>query len=295
MHLIAHHHRGPRRFALVTAALATSLAGCGGGDSNNGGTSGTPSTGGGLTIVYSKAFTAFDGVRTFKVPVMVNGVTGVTWSADPPLVDIETIADDGTNTGSEAMLTTKGPGTVTLKARAGNLEGTAVITITQAATGAWDVGQARYNDGVSLRGTPGMPGMPGVPPGMVNKAAACTNCHGTALNDVEHTPAQIGGYSDAEVITIFTLGKKPAGVPNRIVPAAQWSPIHQWEMTEEEKAGVLVYLRALAPQSQGTLDFGGRGIFRGAGPRPDGGFGDGGPQRGDGGMNRGDAGAPDAP
>jgi hypothetical protein len=53
-------------------------------------------------------------------------------------------------------------------------------------------------------------------------------------------------------------------------------------MSEEEKAGVLVYLRALAPQSQGTLDFGGQGVFRG--PR-DGGMmfmGDGGRRDGGG-------------
>ena len=55
---------------------------------------------------------------------------------------------------------------------------------------------------------------------------------------------------------------KPAGVKNRIVPVEQWSPIHRWQMTEEEKQGILVYLRSLEPQSHGTSDFGGRGVFR---------------------------------
>ena len=132
---------------------------------------------------------------------------------------------------------------------------------------------------------------------MVNRAAACTNCHGTQQDDVEHTPAQIGGYSDEEIVTIFTQGRKPAGVPNRIIPVAQWTPIHQWQMTEDEKLGLVVYLRSLEPQSQGTTDFGGRAVFRG-GMRPDGGFGgggDGGPRRGDGGREGGGGGGgPDA-
>jgi hypothetical protein len=293
---VSRRHRSPRLVSLTSLTcltLAAAVAGCGGGDSGSNNPSQPPAGGGSLSILYSKAYTAYDGVHTFKVPVMVNGVTGVTWSAEPALVDIEAVADDGTNTGSEAMLTTKGAGTVTLKARAGNLEGTAVITISQAAADAWEVGSARYNDGVSLRPTMPMPGMPPT----VNKAAACTNCHGTQMDDVEHTPAQIGGYSDAEVITIFTEGKKPPGVINRIIPAAQWSPIHQWVMSEEEKAGVLVYLRALAPQSQGTLDFGGQGVFRGpGGPRGDGGMGgfmgDGGPRPETGGAQP-DAGASD--
>jgi hypothetical protein len=289
---VSRSHPYLRHASAACFTMATALAACGGGDSDGNSSDGStpPAGGGSLSIIYAKAFTAFDGVHTFKVPVMVNGVTGVTWSAEPALVDIEAIADDGSNSGSQAILTTKGAGTVTLKARAGNLEGTAVVTITQAKADAWEVGNARYNDGISLR--PSMP-MPGVPP-TVNKAAACTNCHGTQMDDVEHTPAQIGGYTDAEVITIFTQGKKPPGVKNRIIPEAQWTPIHQWEMSEEEKAGVLVYLRALAPQSQGTLDFGGQGVFRSpGGMRGDGGFGDGGRRDGGGPPGTADAGAAD--
>jgi hypothetical protein len=269
-------------------AVSALVAGCGGGGGDGGGSTG----GGALTIVYPKAYSAFDGVHTFKVPVMVTGVTGVKWSAsDPALVEIEALADDAASTGSEAMLVMKGAGTVTITAQAGTLEGKSTLTITQSAAAAWDTGKARYQDGISIRPMPGT-GMPG----QVNTMAACTNCHGTTLTDVEHTPAQIGGYTDAEVITIFTEGKKPAGVPNRVIPFEQWSPIHKWTMTEEEKQGIVTYLRSLEPQSQGTLDFGGRGVFRGPTSRGDGGpppgnFGDGGPRRGDGGGGGPDAGA----
>jgi hypothetical protein len=275
---------------VVVAGLGALVLGCGSGGGGGSGSSG----GGSLAIIYPKSFSAFDGVHTFKVPAMVQGVTGVKWSAsDPALVEIEALADDGSNSGSEAMMTMKGAGTVTITAQAGNLKGTAVLTITQATAALWETGKNRYQDGISIRGgTPGVPPTPGMPP-TVNRQAACTNCHGSALDDVEHTPAQIGGYTDAEVITIFTQGRKPAGVPNRIIPAAQWTPIHQWTMTEEEKQGLVFYLRSLEPQSQGTLDFGGRGVFRGGMGGRDGGpggFGGDGGRRGDGGGREGGGG-----
>jgi hypothetical protein len=91
--------------------------------------------------------------------------------------------------------------------------------------------------------------------------AACTNCHGSGRNDVEHTPAQIGGFSDEQVIAIFTEGRKPPGVKNRVIDFEAWSPIHRWMMDEEEKKGIVVYLRSLEPQSHGTADFAGEGVF----------------------------------
>jgi hypothetical protein len=153
---------------------------------------------------------------------------------------------------------------------------------------------------------------------MANPESACTYCHKPdgagsnggpgplAMLDVEHTPTQIGGYSDQELINIFTHGMKPEGVPMRVAMgrlAQTWSTTHQWKMEEEAIAGIVVYIRSLQPKAQGTVDFLG-GLFRGDGGfmLPPGLFGDGGfnigSLFGEGGFNfgnRGDAGAPPPP
>lgn len=113
-----------------------------------------------------------------------------------------------------------------------------------------------------------------------NPESACTYCHkpagqtmmglgGGLLNiDVEHTPQQIGGYSDDELITIFTKGMKPEGVPMRLATserlAQTWSTTHQWQMEEAAKKGIVLHIRSLPPEAQGEVDFLG-GLFRGDG------------------------------
>ena len=222
-------------------ACATGI-GCGSESSNGGGT---------LKVVFSQLYTAHDGTRTFKVPVMVPSIFGVKWSVSSPSVaEIEAYEDDPMALGSEAMVIAKSPGTVTITASAGGLTGQASLVITGATTALWELGRARYQEGRKIRND------------IPDATAACSNCHGMGGVDVEHTPAQIGGYSDEQVVGIFTMGVKPPGVQNRIVPFEQWSPVHRWQMTDEEKQGILVYLRSLEPQSHGTSDFGGRGVFR---------------------------------
>jgi len=220
----------------------------------------------GLKIQFPKMFSAFDGQHEFKVPVLVTGVTKVKWSAsDPEMVDIET-ANDGT-----AMITVRKAGTVAIRAKAGSLAGEAILTITQSKDNEWEAGNQRYNNGVVLErgkrdgGSGEGGGGGGGGASDPNKAqASCTNCHGSAggdeSKDVEHTPMQTAGYSDAELITIFTKGEKPAGVPQRVMMSkSRWSKIHQWAMDEFAVKGVVVYLRSMEPKSQGPVDFGGKG------------------------------------
>jgi hypothetical protein len=209
-------------------------------------------------------YSAYDPGHSYKVPVTVVGLKNLTWSvSDSNLAEIEQYEDEPGALGSDAIVTTKGPGTVKVRASAGGISGEAVLNITPASPSLWEIGRARYQDGPKIRND------------IPDAKAACTNCHGNGGADVEHTPAQTGGYSDAELITIFTMGQKPAGVKNRVLSVEAWSPVHRWQMTEEEKAGIVVYLRSLEPQSHGTADFGGRGVFRrpGGGGRGDGGGG----------------------
>jgi hypothetical protein len=127
--------------------------------------------------------------------------------------------------------------------------GSSVLHITTNAENDWTIGNARYNDGVSLHVGPpagfdgghggfGDGGIPegGFPKGdgggfhtsdggsfyEVDGGTACTNCHGaTALSadaggknpfsDVSHTPEQTGGFSDTDLQNIILNGQIPDG------------------------------------------------------------------------------------
>lgn len=94
--------------------------------------------------------------------------------------------------------------------------------------------------------------------------------------DVQHTPMQTAGYSDDELIDIFTKAKKPDGVPQRIMPLDKWQKIHQWDVPENVRKGIVVYLRSLEPKSQGVTDWGGHGKGGHGGDGSGGGGGNGG-------------------
>jgi hypothetical protein len=202
----------------------------------------------GLQILFPTAYSAFDGVHEFKLPATVSGVKGVKWSvSDPNLVDLEP-----STSGSDVMMTMKGVGQVTIFAKAGSLKSSASLTIREATADQYEAGKARYNDGVVWqKGGPNKDDPQ-------RKLLACTNCH-QGQADVEHTPTQTGGYSDQDLINIFTKGQKPDGIPQRVMPFERWHQLHQWQMTDVERDGLIVYLRALPPKSQGPVDFMGRG------------------------------------
>jgi hypothetical protein len=242
-----------------------------------------------LEVAFSPMFSAFDGVHTFQVPAIVDGIlpTAITWSSsDPTTVDLQPdVATGG------VLITTRKPGVVDIIATAGGLCGAAKLTIAAATPDDWEAGSKRYNEGVVLRGLPrpqfdGGAGGPGGPnaqgPTDAGPAteAACTNCHGPTANGpfktVAHTPTQIGGFNDAELTDIFTKGIVPMGgyFDETIVPYNQWRNFHKWDMTPEAAKGMVVYLRSLTPAPQtGARNFGGRMFGDGGmrGPRDGGG------------------------
>lgn len=253
--------RGWRYAAVAALALAPLAVACG---------SAQPTTGSGedavtdeeLSIEFPEMYSAFGGDHEFQVPARVDGVKNVKWSADPADAVSFAKQDDGS-----VMITMKkfAP-TVTITAKAAGLKSTAKLHMTQSDDELWKQGSERYNNGVVFKRPDGGGGGrgDGGPRGerVVDKKLACTNCHakGGQGSDVEHTPTQTGGFSDEELVDMFTKGVKPEGVKMRVMTEEKWKKIHTWEMDEDEKAGLVVYLRALTPESQGTLDFGG-GIF----------------------------------
>jgi hypothetical protein len=289
-----------RAATLLALALLTA-GGCGaktaGGAGGSGATGGSGGGGGGVTatgcdnpqleILFSPMYSAYDGVHPFKIPAVVNSMDAgsVAWSAsDPSMVDLLNDAALG-----GVMISMRKAGSVKIIAKAGGLCGVSALTISAASADDWTLGSARYNDGVVLDRVPGRR----TPDGGA-RDYACTNCHGDTatmlqFKTVSHTPQQTGGFSDDDLLNIFTKGMVPTGgyFDTTIVSYNQWQGFHHWDMTPEQAKGMIVYLRSLIPMAQKGMraDFGGR---RGDGGRN---FGDGGGRRGDGGGRRGDDGA----
>jgi hypothetical protein len=236
-------------------AAVAALVACSGAQGMAGASDSASTEDEGLSILFPQMYSTFDGERTFKVPAKVDGVKKVKWSAeDPDMVDFDTQTD------GSVLITVRKAGSTKIVAKAGGLVGKAPLEVTEAGADDWKNGNERYNNGVTWKrgggGDAGGGGRRGAP----DPNLACTNCHAAGKTDpVQHTPMQTAGYTDDEIIAIFTKGKKPDGVAQRIMPLEKWSKLHQWTMEPEETKGLVVYLRSLEPKSQGPVDFGGRG------------------------------------
>jgi hypothetical protein len=236
-----------------------------------------------LTLLFNPMYSAYDGVHTFKLPAIVQGGFDVRWSARPAdSVDLEPDSATG-----GVMITTRAAGDVLIIARTSVLSGSAMLHITDATPDEWEIGSDRYNneipfpmfdipDGGFMYPDGGF-GDGGIPDGgfmsfELPNDLSCRNCHGATAQalDVEHTPQQTGGYSDDDLIKIFTMGMKPEGAKfHTPFPPTIYERYHTWEATDEEKKGLVVYLRSLEPKTQGMLDFQGlRDTFGGGGAAP---------------------------
>jgi hypothetical protein len=151
-------------------------------------------------------------------------------------------------------------------------QSSALLTITSGTPDAFELGRMRYNNGKPAIVEPqseqeaealseriAEAERNGLPPESVlyRRDAACNNCHGDASTIVDgrpvrHTPAQIGGYSDDEVIDVITRGLKPGRRPasDRLGTPGSWASVHSWEVTADEARGLVLYLRALTPRPQ---------------------------------------------
>jgi hypothetical protein len=256
--------------------------GSGGGNPGGGGGKGAPPAQGScdtpqLEVLFTPMYTAYDGVHQFRIPAVVNSIdpSAVTWSAsDPSFVDVQSDPSTG-----GILITARKAGSVKIIASAGGLCGVSLLTISSAMADDWMVGSARYNDGIAISRPPRGDGI--TDGGVNTREAACTNCHGDTatmgpFKTVAHTPQQTGGFSDEELIGIFTMGIVPMGgyFDTTIVSYDNWQRFHRWQMTPDQARGMVVYLRSLTPQPQGGMrgDFGGR-------------TGDGGRRIGDGGRS----------
>jgi hypothetical protein len=213
-----------------------------------------------LRLIPSPMYSAFveGGVYVAQVPVRFDDTSrrgkGATFTAsDPSIASVV-----GTVEG--AMVTVKKEGVVTIKAALDGDTGTAKLIIKKYTEAQLRTGQARY----SKRDLAIVPAMPGGAISLLELASgaatrdangACDTCHSRQARvfKLETTPTQIAGYTDDELITIFTMGKKPEGFAQKLpIPPFAWGMSHSWTVTEEEKQGLIAFMRTRPPKANLT-------------------------------------------
>ncbi|HWE28496.1 MAG TPA: hypothetical protein VHB97_10860 [Polyangia bacterium] len=207
-----------------------------------------------LNIAFSPMYSGYDGVHTYQIPATINNTNGpVTWSAsDKSMVDLTPDPN-----GIDVMITTKKAGKVTIQAVDGDAIGKSTLTIEAFTTDQWAAGMNRYTSGTIVS-------LGQAVHGMGTKDAQCAGCHGdTATSSaIEHTPEQTGGYTDDQITNIFLNGVLPTQDQSNslFVSPMFFKSFHTWTVASpDEQAGLIAYLRSLAPKAQGQLDFGGGG------------------------------------
>jgi len=272
-----------------------------------------------IKIDFSPMYSAFipnNTLHAFTIPAVTDDGQPATWSVS----DSTQVKLGAQNFGvlPGVLITVVGPGTgttgqVTVFATESDGScGASVLTITTSTENDWTIGNNRYNDGVSLSLMTDGGGMRFGGRGPTDGGSfferdggtACTTCHGpTATNgpykQVSHSPEQTGGFSDQDLIGIFTRGVIPDGGyfdPAVIIGGCdggamctqaamdRWHTFHRWDdITPDQYPGIIVYLRSITPMQQnGMSNFGGGGFNR-----------DGGGRRRDGGRFMPDSGGPD--
>jgi cytochrome c553 len=217
------------RSSLVGAVLV-SLLGCGsdaGGDEAGGSSDA-------LEVFPPKLYSGFDGTNAYKVPVIAHGATGkVTWKVSDE--SVASLTPSGTNSENVTLLTKKA-GSIVLTATAGGKSSTATLTVVAYTAAQHEAGAKRYMT---------MPDEMNPP---------CVTCHGAerGSNRPNHTPTELDADTDAEIQKTFTSGVDPEG--RRIVDMKEFSDLltskgytHMWKVTDEEKIGLMAYLRSLEP------------------------------------------------
>jgi hypothetical protein len=279
----------PRPWLMCLAALA----GCSSSsDGSSGGSAGAGDTSvltGALKVVFAPMYSAYDGVHDYKLPATIDQAALDPNAIDPVLMDtVKWTADDKfvakepyPDLPGGVLLTTKAAGTTTVTATASTqsgrkVNGTAILQITQATADEWALGEARYNNNVMINlgmfggmtgaAGAGMMATGGVPDisTLIPRNASCANCHNnTSGITVEHTPQQTAGYSDDDLIMIFTQGAKPMGATFNSqflkgLPAefamTIYKALHTWDIAAEVQRGLVFKLRSIGPAPQPAID-----------------------------------------
>jgi hypothetical protein len=182
-------------------------------------------------------FTGFtDGTQVFKVPVWTDIEGNVTWSAaDPSIVDIVPVnppADydpeldkkEGLPPLQFAMITTKKAGKTTVSVSGNGKTATSEVLVRAFTSAEYTLGQTRYKTGGTGDRQP------------------CAGCHEKA-DGWDHSPTWVSIVPDEEILGAIQTGEYR--FEDEVWTLNKGN--HKWNLTEEEKPGILAYLRSLPP------------------------------------------------
>jgi len=280
--------RVSKNLLLANLLIGAALAGCGSSGGDEGGPQPVviPNL-----IQFSPMYSAFDGEHTYQLSPFIPAANPANKDSDPVVESsIQWKIDEGflkkdafTEIPGAVLLTTKKPGMTTVSVTATRMSGAKIrgqstLTISQASVDEWTKGEARYNNGmmINLFGGGGAMGAPpaaggmgacGIPINLMGRIptnSACSNCHnnnGMAIS-VQHTPTQTAGYSNDDLIEIFTNAQKPAGgtfnsplLKMAPMPDCIYKEFHTWQIDDDTKLGIVWKLRSITPMKQQDIDF----------------------------------------
>jgi hypothetical protein len=217
---------------------------------------------GDLSFVNAPYFSSFVPNHESVVPIQIKDTTlrGMGAKFTSSDTSIATVVD----TADGATVTIKKDGKVTIKATLNGMSGSTTVTSKAFTEAQWTTGQGRFSK-TDLAIVPKDPTDPVTllalaNGGMLNKTGACTTCHTSQAKTlkIENGPLQTAGYSDDELVTIFTMGKKPDTARTQsMIPAFAWGMFHSWTVTDEEKQGLLAFIRTQTPKpTPNPIDYG---------------------------------------
>jgi len=281
--------RVSKNLLLANLLIGAALAGCG---SSDDGTKEPPSVLIPALIQFSPMYSAYDGEHTYQVSPFLPAANPANKDSDPIVessikwtVDAAYLKQDPwTDIPGATLLTTKKAGmtnvTVTATRMSGvKVRGQSTLTISPANVDEWVKGDMRYSNGMTINLFGGMGGAPGMAPpaggmakcgipidltGRIPTNSACTNCHNNMGNaiSVQHTPTQTAGYSNDDLVEIFTNAQKPAGgmfnsplLKMAPMPDCIYKEFHTWQIDDDTKIGIVWKLRSITPMKQQDVDF----------------------------------------
>jgi hypothetical protein len=233
---------------LLPLAVACTTGGDGGGSPDGGGRpDGNPEA---AVVVPAVVHTGFDGAHQFQVPVstdLSNQVEGEdSWTTgDPSVATVEPVATPSGHPAARGvwgMITAVGAGETTVSATIAGYTVSAEVLVASYSSDQVTAGDTRYNTDEG------------------GDRASCASCH-QAGGGADHTPTEMALHDDAALLVVVTEGHYPdqcltdEGEPCscgsggcEVVPGYVLSVDHTWNLTETEAAGIVPYLRSLAPR-----------------------------------------------
>lgn len=183
-------------------------------------------------VIYS-GFTG--GAEVFKVPLFTNLEGELEWKLEdpsvaeivpiePPSWALEFVKENPDfKPFKHAMLTTKKAGATKVVASAGGQKLEVPLNVVAYTSAAYATGQTRYKTGGTDARRP------------------CAGCHESPTG-VDHSSRWLSPFDDQDVLSAIQTG---------VYSSDGWvlsSVEHKWELTEDEKTGIMAYLRGLPPK-----------------------------------------------